>query len=103
MFGARGKRGLGEGLAEKVGKGLAKGWQRVGEGLAKGWQRVGWEIDLYTVVVLIFFEKFTANFSASAPVVYKHPPPMGPEISYTTGAGRGVKVTVAIFASSGGV
>ena len=28
------KRGVGEGLAEKVGKGLAKGWHRVGEGLA---------------------------------------------------------------------
>ena len=28
-------------MAEKVGKGLAKGWRRVGEGLAQGWQRVG--------------------------------------------------------------
>ena len=34
------ERGLGEGLAEKVGKGLVKGWQRVGEGLAQGWRRV---------------------------------------------------------------
>ena len=34
------KEGLGEGLAEKVGKGLAKGWRRVGEGLAEGWRRV---------------------------------------------------------------
>ena len=34
--GAHGKRGLERGLAEKVGKGLAKGWRRVGEGLAKG-------------------------------------------------------------------
>ena len=34
------KEGLGEGLAEKVGKGLTKGWRRVGGGLAKGWQRV---------------------------------------------------------------
>ena len=33
--------GLGEGLAEKVGKGLAKGWRRVGKELAKGWRRVG--------------------------------------------------------------
>ena len=35
------KEGVGEGLAEKVGKGLAKGWRRVGEGLAQGWRRVG--------------------------------------------------------------
>ena len=28
------KEGFGEGLAEKVGKGLAKGWRRVSEGLA---------------------------------------------------------------------
>ena len=35
------EEGPGEGLAEKVGKGLAKGWRRVGKGLAKGWQRVG--------------------------------------------------------------
>ena len=35
------KEELGEGLAEKVGEGLAKGWHRVGEELAKGWQRVG--------------------------------------------------------------
>ena len=38
----------------------------------------------------------TAEVSASAPVVYKNPP-MGPEILYTTGAGEGVKVSVAIF------
>ena len=48
------------------------------------------------------WENFTAKFSASAPVVYKSPPPMGPEILYTTGAGKGVKVSVAIFPSSGG-
>ena len=42
-------------------------------------------------------EKFTAEFSASAPVVYKHPPPMGPEILLALG--RGVKVSVAIFVS----
>ena len=35
------KEGLGGGLAEKTGKGLAKGWRRVGAGLAKGWHRVG--------------------------------------------------------------
>ena len=35
------ERGLGEGLAEEVSKGLAKGWQRLGEGLAQGWRRVG--------------------------------------------------------------
>ena len=46
-------------------------------------------------------ENFTADFSASTPV-YKTPPPMGPEILYTTGAGEGVKVSVAIFPSSGG-
>ena len=39
--GVYGKEGVGEGLAEKVGKGLAKGWRKVGEGLAKGWHRVG--------------------------------------------------------------
>ena len=36
--GVHGKEGIGEGLAEEVGKGLAKGWRGVGEGLAKGWQ-----------------------------------------------------------------
>ena len=36
-------------------------------------------------------ENFTAEFSASAPVVYKNPPPTGPEILYTTGAGEGGK------------
>ena len=45
-------------------------------------------------------EKFTAEFSVSAPVLYKKPSPMGPEILYTTGAGKGVKVSVATF--SGG-
>ena len=39
-------------------------------------------------MVVLFFEKFTAEFSASAPVVYKNPPHMGPEILYTTGAGE---------------
>ena len=47
-------------------------------------------------------ENFTAEFWASAPVVYKNPPPMGPEILYTTGAGEGVKESMAIFPSSGG-
>ena len=48
------------------------------------------------------FEKFTAEFSASVPVVHRNPPPMGSEILYTTGAWEGVKVSVAIFLSSGG-
>ena len=47
-------------------------------------------------------ENFTAEFSASAPVVYKSPPSIRTEISYTTGAGEGVKVAVAIAPSSGG-
>ena len=47
-------------------------------------------------------ENLTAEFSAQAPVVHKNPPPMGPEILYTTGAWEGVKVSVAIFPSSGG-
>ena len=47
-------------------------------------------------------ENFTAEFSASEPMVYKNPPPMGPEILYTTGAGEGVKMSVAILTSSGG-
>ena len=57
------------------------------------------------MVVLISFEKFTAEFSASAPVVvYKYPRPMGPEIVCTTGAGEGVEVSVAnVPSSSGGV
>ena len=38
-----------------------------------------WETDFYTVVVLSF-ENSTAEFSASAPGVYKNSPPMGPEI-----------------------
>ena len=47
------------------------------------------------------FENFTVEFSVSAPVVYKNPPPMGPENLYTTGAGEWSKVSVAIFPSSG--
>ena len=47
-------------------------------------------------------ENFTAEFSAATPVVYKNPPPIGPEILYTTGAGEGVKVSVVMFPSSGG-
>ena len=47
-------------------------------------------------------ENFTAEFSASAPVVYKNLPPLSPDMLYTTGAGEGVKVSVAIFPSSGG-
>ena len=43
-----------------------------------------WATRFYTVVVLLF-EKFTAEFSASALVVHKILPPMGPEILYTTG------------------
>ena len=54
------------------------------------------------MVVLNILEKFTAEFSASAPVVYKMPSPMSPEILYTTGAGKGVEVSVAIFPSGGG-
>ena len=34
-------------------------------------------------------ENFTVEFPASASVVYKNPPPIGPEILYTTGAGEG--------------
>ena len=49
-----------------------------------------------------FLEKLTAELSVSAPVVYKNPPPMGPNILYTAGAGDWVKVSVAIFPSSGG-
>ena len=49
-----------------------------------------------------YLENFTAEFSASAPMVYANPPPMGPVILYTTGAGEGAKVSVAIFPSSGG-
>ena len=40
------KEELGEGLAEKVGKALAKGWRRAGEGVAKGWQRVPCTLQL---------------------------------------------------------
>ena len=47
-------------------------------------------------------ENFAAEFSASAPLVYKNPPPTGPEILCTTGTGEGVKVSVAIFCPSGG-
>ena len=42
------------------------------------------------------FENFTAEFLASAPVVYKKS-----AFLYTTGAGKDVKVSVAIFPSSG--
>ena len=46
--------------------------------------------------------EFTEELSASAPVVYRNLAPMGPEDLYTTGAGKGVKVPVAILPSSGG-
>ena len=49
------------------------------------------------MVVLIVLNKFAAEFSVSAPVVNKIPSLMGPEILYTTGAGKGVKVSVASF------
>ena len=50
-----------------------------------------------------FLKSLLTEFSASAPVVYKIPSPMKcPEILYTTGAGKGVKVSVAFFPSSGG-
>ena len=54
------------------------------------------------VLTLSKFENFTAEFSASAPVLYKTSLPMGPEILHTTGAGEGVKVSVASFPSSSG-
>ena len=42
----------------------------------------------------------TAEIAASAQVVYKHPPPIGPEMLYTTSAGRRVvKVFVANLSS----
>ena len=45
--------------------------------------------------------KFTAEFSASAPVVYKTPSPMGPEILYTPLAlGRGSKCPWQFFPSA---
>ena len=49
-----------------------------------------WETDFEKVGVLTL-SKVTAEFSASAPVVHKNPPLMGPEIAYTTGAGEGSK------------
>ena len=55
--GVHGKMALGEGLAEMVGKGSAKGWQRVGERLAKGWRRVGtrlakgWRVSLHPPIL----------------------------------------------------
>ena len=61
-----------------------------------------WETDFYPVVVLILSKKLTAESSASVPVVYKNPPPTSAELLYTTGAEEGVKVSVAIFPSSGG-
>ena len=48
------------------------------------------------------FENFTAELSASEPVVYKSRPPTGPDILYTTALLRRVKLSVANFASSGG-
>ena len=47
VAGIYGKRGVGERLAEKVGKGLAKGWRRVGERLAKAGLVEGWRISLH--------------------------------------------------------
>ena len=52
------------------------------------------------MVVLIFWQSLLKEFSASAPVVHKKLAPMGPEELYTTGAGKGVKVSVAISPSS---
>ena len=48
------------------------------------------------------FRNWLCKIYPSAPVVYKNSSPLGPEILYTTGAGKGFKVSVAIFASSGG-
>ena len=62
-----------------------------------------WKTDFNTVVVTDSFERFTAELSASAPVVYTNPPPLGPEILYTTGAGEGVKVSMGSIPSSCGV
>ena len=44
---------LGEGLAEKVGNGLAKGWRRVDTGLAECWRRVGrgWRVSLHPPIL----------------------------------------------------
>ena len=52
---------------------------------------------------LIFLEKFTAEFSASATVVYKNPPPMGPDIFYTAGTGfqEGIQTVHGNFPPSG--
>ena len=41
------------------------------------------------------FEKFAVEFSA--PAAYINPPPTGPEISYTSSAGEGLNVFMAIF------
>ena len=61
-----------------------------------------WKTEFYTVVLRILLKNLTAELSASAPVVYKNPSSLCPEILYTTGAGKGFKVSAAIFASSGG-
>ena len=49
----------------------------------------------------MFFEKFTARFSASPPVVYKNPPPRGQKFIHHW-CWEGGQVSVAIFPSSGG-
>ena len=60
-----------------------------------------WKTVFHTVAVPILW-KIDCRISASAPVVYKDLPPVGPEIRYTTGADQRIRVSVAIFPSSNG-
>ena len=54
------------------------------------------------MVVLTVWKRLLQNFQSQCQWWYKIPPPMGPEIVYTTGAGKEVKVSVAVFPSGGG-
>ena len=60
------------------------------------------EHQFCAVVVLILFRILLQNFQPQRQWCIKNPPPMGPKILYTTGAGKGVEVSVAILPSSGG-
>ena len=67
--------------------------------------KLTWETDFYTMLVLNFFQNLLQIFQPlrqTVAVVYKIPSPMGPDILYTTGSEKRVKVSMAILPSSGG-
>ena len=64
-----------------------------------------WKTDSCTMVVLIHLKDLLQNFQVQRQSAYKIPLPWTENFFklYTTDAGQGFKVSVAIFPSSGGV